>query len=211
MFDNREIFTRELTARERRRYRKHRTLPIDSLQTSIALSVIVEQFQPRKFYRYGCELVDAFIELDDNNSSNGKVTEQRNSIFHLRGFISPSNFFLSLCILFFHSNLQCAFRLSHHQISLSLLGIYRTYRFSTQSFCRRDDTPSLPSSSSSSHIKQNLDVSNFLRYQNYCGQVDAQKCGKSSAPLIEGNLSLSQLNWSVFFSMMNLNSLLRGI
>lgn len=112
MFDNREIFTRELTARERRRYRKHRTLPIDSLQTSIALSVIVEQFQPRKFYRYGCELVDAFIELDDNNSSNDKVIEQGNSIFHLRGFISPSNFCLSLCCVFFHSNLQCA-SLSH--------------------------------------------------------------------------------------------------
>lgn len=87
MFDNREIFARQLTARERRRYRKHRTLPFDALQPSLHMQAVVEQFQTKKFYQYGCELNDVFIKLNDNDWNFGQVNEQRNSIFHLRGFI----------------------------------------------------------------------------------------------------------------------------
>lgn len=87
MTDDRENYVRELNARERRRYRQHKTLPLDAIKSSASMEKVVEQLNPKKFYRYGCELDDVFITINDNNNQNDKVNEKRNSIFHLRGFL----------------------------------------------------------------------------------------------------------------------------
>jgi hypothetical protein len=88
MFENREILVRELNAREIYRYKRYQILPVDAISFTSTIEKVIERFHPKKLYRYGCELDDTFISIEDNN----EVNEGKNMIFHLRGFSSFDNF-----------------------------------------------------------------------------------------------------------------------
>jgi hypothetical protein len=80
----REIIIRGLNAREKYRYQKYQILPIDAIRASSSMKKVIERYHPKELYRYGSQLDDTFISIEDND----EVNERKNLIFHLRGFLS---------------------------------------------------------------------------------------------------------------------------
>lgn len=107
MFEKRDVLIRELNAREKYRYRKYEILPVDAISLSSSMEKVIERYHPRKLYRYGSELEDTFITIVDND----EVSEKKNLIFHLRGFLKfiSTFYFLTQCRQFYQS-----FFLSNH-------------------------------------------------------------------------------------------------
>jgi hypothetical protein len=101
-----KILIRELTQRERRRMNVHGLLPVDAIDPLSVTRDVIEQHQTKFLYRYGCELKETMLSIQEleNNNSNKNIEPKRNLIFHLRGFFRhhrQNHFPLSL-ILFLH-------------------------------------------------------------------------------------------------------------
>lgn len=79
MFPTNESLIRELNPREKRRYLTYNLLPVDAVDSSC----FTKDLPTKTLYRYGCNLTDMNLEIEDNGTD-----EKRNPIFHLQGFHS---------------------------------------------------------------------------------------------------------------------------
>lgn len=79
MFPVEQNLIRDLNPREKRRLLTHDLLPVDA----VSPTCFTRDLQAKILYRYGCSLQEMNLEIEDNEAD-----ENRNKIFHMRGFHS---------------------------------------------------------------------------------------------------------------------------